>query len=129
MTPTFWNSSRSTRGMTRITAYSNNCFSRTLRLLDENPRRGESRLQKFDVNLSPAVGGFRLWLARQPFVRDQRNNHPHGFGVEEPAKLCVGRFDLGGPGQQHVVFDLRERPAALLLPILPGVLEVERRAV
>src|ERR671931_590268 len=56
MTPTFWNSSRSTRGMTRITAYSNNCFSRTLRLLDENPRRGESRLQKFDVHLSPAVG-------------------------------------------------------------------------
>src|SRR5437868_11785284 len=129
MTPTFRNSSRSTRGMTRITAYSNNSFSRTLRLLDKNPRRGESRLQKFDINLSPAVCGFKPRLACQPFVGNQRNNRLYGFGVEELAKLCARRFDLGGLRQQHVVFDLRERSATLLLPVLPGVMKVERRAV
>ena len=71
ITPTFRNSSRSTRGTTRMTAYSNKCFSGMLCFF----YKIAGMITRFDQELFiyfPILAGVRIISKIKPFIRDKR---------------------------------------------------------
>ena len=70
ITPTFRNSSLSTLGMNRITAYSNKCFSCMLGFFHNGCRYGNSCQQKIFVYASAFCCCFIACFIKQPFIRN-----------------------------------------------------------
>src|SRR6476469_3012425 len=130
MTPTLRNSSRSTRGTTRNTAYSNTCLAGILRFLNKGGRSRQAGFQKPDVG-GPLLGG-RGWggYGSQPVVGHQAHYGLNEAKAKTGVGFGIGRRQLAGLGQQHVVLHLGESPRlAGLLPARPGVVHVQGRAV
>ena len=64
--------------------------------------------------------------AFQPFLRHLANNFSEHGGRQFFVSNCRSLFDLRGPGQQDMMFDLREWRFDLLVHGGPVVVEKER---
>src|SRR5665213_2402228 len=118
MTPTLTNSSRSTRGTTRMAAKS---YAGTQSLLNKKRSVGEPRGQIGYV----AVAAIR----RYPLIGNLADNLNKQFFVQARTHLPVDRRNLTRPAQQHMMTNRAERIQRLLADIAPVVMKVETGAM
>src|SRR5690606_30537025 len=127
MIPTLINSCRSTHGTSRITAYSNNCFSDTLRLLYKDIRRRKPILQELCINFPLFPRGY-LRLGK-PLIRNEIHYRLDYVIRQHIPCFAIRLLEASREREQNVVRDLSKSPAALLVPIVPRVMKKQRCAV
>src|SRR5690606_4976981 len=103
-TPTLMNSSRSTRGTMRITAYSYKCLSCILCVFYKVSSVRKPRCQKIGVYLSLPCRIFRFSGRVQPLVRQSCHYLCNGGRSNLLFHICICLVHLCSKGQQHMVF-------------------------
>src|SRR5580698_8801417 len=96
MTPTLRNSSRSTRGTTRMTAYSNKCVAGMKGLLYKDRRCSDPGYQELSIYIADLLRGLAGGPVEQPFFRDEIDDLPDMVRGKPVAVGGIDGFDLGG---------------------------------
>src|SRR5580704_2482226 len=125
MTPTLRNSSRSTRGTTRMTAYSNKCGAGMKGLFYKDRGCSDPGYQELSIDRTNLLRGLAGRPVDQPFFRDKIDDLLDMVRGEPVAVNGVDGFDLGCLRQEDVLPDRQEGSGRLLFPVIPGVVEIQ----
>src|ERR1700679_3513562 len=105
MTPTLRNSSRSTRGTTRMAAYSNKCVAGMKGLLYKDRGCRDPGYQELGIDGTDFFRGLTSGPTEQPFFRDKIDNLLNMFGGEPFCVHGIDGLELGCFRKEYVVLD------------------------
>src|SRR5829696_6517037 len=133
-TPAFMNSPRSTRGITRRRAYSNNLLTSFLQRSRPGSRFREAGREVIDVGGAHLLWVIETGLVPEPFVGDELHHSTQRLPGEQRWQGCVGLRHGSREGEQNVVADRCVRSVGhgsqgRSLAARPVVVEIEGRPV
>src|SRR5215472_3185922 len=129
MTPTLTNSPLSTRGTTRMTAYSYEHSAGIQRLLYKAVRRAQPVLEIRQIRCALLLAAREVRIGLQPILGDQGHDRRQCLWSKSLRQAPVGSQQIAGKRQQYVILHLGKTTPCARKILVPGMVEVQRGAM